>query len=90
MDKKEYAILLLKRLTNMLEENQRAKKVYKQLQYKVPRWDINREEYWKVYNSLSNDEKHIYYKQGVIYSMSAIQRVRIELNTILIEIDKGR
>lgn len=90
MDKKEYAIHLLKRLSSMLEENRHARKVFVALENKLPSWYDDPDAHQMVYNSLSDNEKRIYNKGGVIHSRSAIQRVRIELNTILIEIEKGR
>ena len=90
MDKKEYAIHLLERLTTMIKENRHARKVFVMLENKLPSWYNDPDAHRMVYNSLSDDEKRVYSKGGVIHSRSAIQRVRIELNTILIEIEKGR
>lgn len=88
MDKKEYAKQLSQRLNYMLEENVKAKEIYKKLGKKIPDWTVDHKLYWAELEKLQKHEREIYLKDGVIYSNSAIKRVRIELNTVLIEIEK--
>ena len=89
MNKQEYAKQLLSRLAYMINENEIANKIYKQLQFKIPAFQVGSNAHWEALNKLSEKDYNIYNKMGMIYSKSALQRVRIELNTILIEIEKG-
>lgn len=86
----EYQKQLLKRLLKMIEDNERQAKEYDKVQEKfdVSYWD-NREEWQKRYNALTPRQKEIYHKGRIIYSNSAIKRVRIELNQAMIEWEKG-
>lgn len=77
-DQEQYALLLMKRLEEMINENIRVRAKYKTLQYKMekdPKYCLTEEEY------------DTYVKYGVAVSRSAIKRVRIELNQILKEME---
>jgi hypothetical protein len=88
MNKQEYVKQLLSRLTYMISENEKASKIYKQLEFKIPAYERNHEAYWAALRQLPEKEYEIWKKDGVIYSKSALQRIRIELNSALIEIEK--
>ena len=87
MNKQEYVKQLLSRLSYMISENEKASKIYKQLEFKLPSYKSG-ETYWEAVRRLSENEHEVWKKDGVIYSKSALQRIRIELNTALIEIEK--
>lgn len=88
MNKQEYVKQLLSRLSYMISENEKASKIYKQLEFKIPAYESDREAYWAALRRLPEQEYDIWKKDGVIYSKSALQRIRIELNTVLIELEK--
>lgn len=88
MNKQEYIKQLLARLAYMISENERANKIYKQLQMKIPAYESGQKAYWDAIEQLTEEDRSIWNKYGVIYSRSSIQRIRIELNTVLIELEK--
>jgi hypothetical protein len=88
MNKQEYVKQLLSRLAYMISENEKANKIYKQLEFTLPAYEHDHEAYWAALRRLPEKEYEIWKKDGVIYSKSALQRIRIELNTALIEIEK--
>ena len=88
MNKKEYVKQLLSRLSYMISENERASKIYKKLEFKIPAYERGADAYWEAIRQLPESDYNIWKKDGVIYSRSALQRIRIELNTALIEIEK--
>lgn len=88
MNKQEYAKQLLSRLAYMIDENEKANKIYKQLQMKIPAYERGHDAYWEAINKLPESDYNIWRKDGLIYSKSALQRIRIELNTVLIELEK--
>ncbi len=88
MNKQEYAKQLLNRLAYMISENEKASKIYKQLQMRIPAYERGSDAYWEAIRQLSESDHNIWNKNGVIYSKSALQRIRIELNTVLIELEK--
>lgn len=88
MNKQEYVKQLLSRLTYMISENEKANKIYKQIKSKIPAYQLGDDAYWKVINQLPEEDYNIWRKKGFIYSRSALQRIRIELNTVLIELEK--
>ena len=85
MDKSVYVSCLLERLSTMIQENAKSAKRYKELV-------SNRGEtiYWDYLNKLNSVDRELFLKEGVIYSKSDLQRVRIELNKVLIEMEKGK
>lgn len=89
MNKQEYAKQLLSRLTYMISENEKGNKIYKQLKSKIPAYEQGSDAYWKAIHQLPEEDYNIWRKYGFIYSRSALQRIRIELNTVLIELEKG-
>lgn len=83
----EYQKQLLKRLLKMIEDNEKEKVYYqtalKNLEgYKSPEWR-------KKFDGLSKNLQRAYWNGGRRYSMSAMKRLRIELNKSLLEIEKG-
>ena len=90
MNKREYVKQLLNRLSYMISENEKATKIYKQLELKIPAYERDHEAYWDAIRRLPENEHEVWEKDGIVYSKSALQRVRIELNTVLIEIEKER
>lgn len=90
MNKNEYVKLLLDRLTYMLKENEIYRSEYDKLVKKAPKFSFNNPQpNTSFFNNLSDKEKKIYWSSGYKYSSAAIQRIRIELNTVLLEIEKG-
>ena len=76
-EKRAYAKLLALRLAFMLSENDEEYDKFNKICYK------------KSYgHQLTNNELNIYYRAGRKYSISAVNRVRIELSKILLELDK--
>jgi len=91
MDKLEYAKQLISRLNYCLGENAIYEKEMESIRSKLPKWDYrDHTEYDKVFKNLTQKEKDIYYANGVRYSPSTIDRLRIELNTILLEIKNNK
>lgn len=88
MNKQEYVKQLLSRLSYMISENEKASKIYKQLEFKIPAYERDREAYWAALRQLPEKEYEIWKKDGIVYSKAALQRIRIELNAVLIEIEK--
>ncbi len=88
MNKQEYVKQLLSRLAYMISENEKASKIYKQLQFKIPAYEKGQDAYWEALRQLPESDYNIWRKDGMIYSKSALQRMRIELNTALIELEK--
>ena len=82
-----YEIELAKRILFMLQENERASEIYKNT--KLTSFTENRERYYEDLKKMTKEQKTIYWKSGVLYSKSAIKRVRIELNKSLIEREKA-
>ena len=77
-EQEQYAILLAKKLKSMLDKNAIQKETYRAICLKRQ----------KDANSLTVPEREIYWSGGIVYSKSAIKRVRIELNKTLIELEK--
>lgn len=82
--KETYAKCLLSKLDSMLEENQKARIAYNSLKSKQDGRD-----YFEFIRTLSEENMDIFNKGGRIHSKAAISRVRIELNKVLIEIERG-
>lgn len=79
-EQEQYALLLMKRMSDMINENIRERGVLKQIKYKMQ----NNSNYRRT-----TEENDIYWRDGLKYSKSAIKRVRIELNEILKQMEKG-
>lgn len=88
MNKQEYVKQLLSRLAYMISENEKANKIYKQLKFKIPAYEPGNDARWEAIRQLPEADYNIWSKDGVIYSKSSLQRIRIELNTVLIELEK--
>lgn len=79
-EQEQYALLLMKRMSDMINENIRERGVLKQIKYKMQ----NDSNYRRT-----AEENDIYWRDGLKHSKSAIKRVRIELNEILKQMEKG-
>lgn len=80
--KEDYALLLADRLKQLINENKAERGRYKMLQAKMEREHL-------CFNNLKSEEKDTYCRLGIKNGKSAIDRVRIELNTMLKELIKG-
>lgn len=84
MNDKEYAIYLSDKLSDMLRKNYEGENIYRHLN--LPKFATD--EYWVAYNKLTEREKLIVRNYGKIYTKAEITRTRIELNKILIKLEK--
>ena len=84
MNDKEYAIYLADKLSDMLRKNYEGENIYRNL--KLPKFATT--EYWAAYDKLTEREKLIVRNYGKIYTKAVIARTRIELNKILIKLEK--
>lgn len=80
MDKKQYAKILAERLVYILNEEIRLSTQRERVVKKIQNYNMS-------IRDLPYLEQKIYFNNG--YSKSAIARVRIELNKVLLEIAKG-
>lgn len=78
----EYIIQLSKKLNKMLEENEKAK--IRLSKMNIPSYCDDAEVYRLEVSKLSEKDREIYYKDGMLYSKAEIKRVRLELNKELI------
>lgn len=86
----EYQKQLLKRLLQMIEDNEKEKIYYESAIRKIPKSVYPYEqEYKHAWDKLSKNEQRAYWNGGRRYSMSAMKRLRIELNKSMLEIEKG-
>ena len=86
----EYQKQLLKRLLKMIEDNEKEKIYYESALRKIPKSECPYDnEYRNAWNKLSKNEQRAYWNGGHRYSMSAMKRLRIELNKSMLEIEKG-
>lgn len=83
--KEMLAKMLLKRLTDMLEDNIEGRKAYKHLED----LRLKSSDRYRFVDSLNQENYKIFCKQGKIHSNTALQRARIDLNKLLIEIERG-
>ena len=74
----EYQKQLLKRLLQMIEDNEKEKIYYESAIRK----------YKNDWNKLSKNEQRAYWNGGYRYSRSAFKRLRIELNKSMLELEK--
>jgi hypothetical protein len=80
--KEMYAKYLLSKLNSMLEDNEKAELQHSSVTSKMKGNFID---FW---DSLTEKEKEIYHQGGRIHSKASISRARIELNKVLIEIER--
>lgn len=86
----EYQKQLLKRLLQMIEDDEKEKIYYESAIRKIPKSVYPYEqEYKNTWNKLSKNEQRAYWNGGHRYSRSAFKRLRIELNKSMLEIEKG-
>ena len=79
--KEDYALLLADRLKQLINENKAERNRYRMIKAKMDREKLS-------VRNLTSEEQSTYYKYGVKNGKSALERVRIELNTILKELIK--
>ena len=77
-EQEQYALLLMKRMADMINENIRERSRYKQVLYKKQNG-----------NEMNNAEIETYWGKGIAIKKSVFSRVRIELNEILKEMEKN-
>ena len=85
----EYQKQLLKRLLKMIEDNEKEQLYYKTALKNLEKYERFSPEWRKKIDSLSDNLKRAYWNHGRRYSMSAMKRLRIELNKSMLEIEKG-
>lgn len=85
----EYQKQLLKRLLKIIEDNEKEQLYYKTALKNLEGYDRFSPEWRKKIDGLSDNLQRAYWNHGRKYSMSAIKRLRIELNKSLLEIEKG-
>ena len=89
MDKQLYAKCLSERLMEMSAVNKAANLVFvKELKPQMNNLDFGTNAYWDWFNRLSAYQHKIFLNDGKIYKTSDFKRVRIELNKVLIEVEK--
>ena len=85
----EYQKQLLKRLLQMIEDNEKEKIYYESAIRKLPKNEYTFDnEYKNAWNKLSKNEQRAYWNGGYRYSRSAFKRLRIELNKSMLELEK--
>ena len=85
----EYQKQLLKRLLKMIEDNEKEQLYYKTALKNLEGYKYGSPEWRNKIDSLSDNLQRSYWNGGRRYSMSALKRLRIELNKSLLEIEKG-
>lgn len=89
MDKQLYAKCLSERLMEMSMANEAANKIFvKELKPQMNNLNSGTNAYWSWFDGLSDYKKKIVRNDGKIYKKSDFKRVRIELNKVLIEVEK--
>ena len=69
--------------------NEAANKIFiKELKPQMNNLDLGTNAYWSWFDGLSYYKKKIVRNDGKIYKKSDFKRVRIELNKVLIEVEK--
>ena len=85
----EYQKQLLKRLLQMIEDNEKEKIYYESAIRKLPKnVYVYEQEYKNAWNKLTKNEQRAYWNGGRRYSRSAFKRLRIELNKSMLELEK--
>ena len=85
----EYQKQLLKRLLQMIEDNEKEKIYYESAIRKIPKSECPYDnEYRNAWDKLSKDEQRAYWNGGYRHSRSAFKRLRIELNKSILELEK--
>lgn len=86
----EYQKVLLKRLLEMIEDNEKEKIYFERAKKKMPSMFFTFDaEYQQAWNNLSKDEQRAYWNNGMRHSKASLKRVRIELNKAMIEKEKN-
>ena len=89
MNKQLYANYLSERLIEMSMANEAANKIFfKALKPQMNNLDLGTNAYLAWFNRLSAYQQKIVLNDGKIYKKSDFKRVRIELNKVLIEVEK--
>ena len=85
----EYQKQLLKRLLQMIEDNEKEKIYYESAIRKLPKnVCVFEQEYNNAWNKLTKNEQRAYWNGGYRYSRSAFKRLRIEFNKSMLELEK--
>lgn len=86
----EYQKVLLKRLLEMIEDNEKEKIYFESAKKKMPSMFFTFDaEYQKAWDNLSKNEQRAYWNGGKRHSKASLKRVRIELNKAMIEKEKN-
>ena len=85
----EYQKQLLKRLLQMIEDNEKEKIYYESAIRKLPKSVcVYEQEHNNAWNKLTKNEQRAYCNGGYRYSRSAFKRLRIELNKSMLELEE--
>ena len=84
----EYQKQLLKRLLKMIEDNEKEQLYYKTAIKNLEGYKYGSTEWRDKFESLSTNLQRAYWNGGRRYSMSAMKRLRIELNKSMLELEK--
>lgn len=88
MNKTEYANMLMERLKYMNDVNIKTHKRYNELLKIKGNKPLFDDDYYLFLRTLNENDYKIFINDGIIYKELAFKRLRIELNTILLEIEK--
>jgi len=88
MNKTEYANMLMERIQYMNDINASAYKRYKELLKIKGNKPLRDDDYYLFIRTLNENDYKIFVNEGIIYKELAFKRLRIELNTIMLEIEK--
>ena len=88
MNKTEYANMLMERIQYMNDVNVKTYKRYKELLKDKGNKPLCDDDYFLFIRTLNENDYKIFVNGGIIYKELAFKRLRIELNTIMLEIEK--
>lgn len=88
MNKTEYASMLMERIKYMNDVNFKTRERYKELLKIKGNKSLCDDDYYLFIRRLNENDYKIFVNEGIIYKELAFKRLRIELNTIMLEIEK--
>lgn len=88
MNKTEYANMLMERIKYMNDINFNAHKRYKELLKIKGNTPLYDDDYYLFIRTLDENDYKIFVNEGIVYKELSFKRLRIELNTIMLEIEK--
>ena len=88
MNKTEYANMLMERIQYMNDVNVNSYKRYKELLKIKGNKPLCNDDYYLFLRTLNDEDYKIFINNGIVYKELAFKRLRIELNTIMLEIEK--